>query len=33
MSFAGRAKVLNPPELKEEVAKAAQKILGKAAES
>lgn len=33
LSFAGRAKVLNPPELKEEVAKAAQKILGKAAES
>lgn len=33
LSFAGGAKVLNPPELKEEVAKAAQKILGKAAES
>ena len=33
LSFAGRAKVLNPPELKKEVAKAAKKILGKAAES
>jgi len=33
LSFAEGAKVLNPPELKEEVAKAAQKILTRAAEN